>query len=253
LLVVVAILAILAAMLLPALQKAKTAGKRAQCMSNLHQWGIAFYAYADDWNDSLPLPAYWGGDQIEGCYIMRWNQLINHAVMYPNYIKTPELLFCPDFRGNPYPDGTPFYVNSDIGPKWFRWAITNNYDNPYGGGGFICSYAMPPRQNKSDGSSYVNDPWPWPNNGVGNQFLGGKLSKNLAVDTSYGTKTYWLLMCMQEHFPGFGHEGFTSHDGNASNVLFADGRVVFMLYPWKQRQEYYIQFAWLNILAAYEK
>lgn len=54
LLVVVAIIIVLAALLLPALREARERGKRAVCASNLRQCGIAFYAYASDWNGYLP-------------------------------------------------------------------------------------------------------------------------------------------------------------------------------------------------------
>jgi prepilin-type N-terminal cleavage/methylation domain-containing protein/prepilin-type processing-associated H-X9-DG protein len=54
LLVVVAIIAILAALLLPTLGRAKEQGKRSACLSNLRQWGLALDMYLDDNNQVFP-------------------------------------------------------------------------------------------------------------------------------------------------------------------------------------------------------
>ena len=51
LLVVIGIIAILAAMLLPALGKARERARTSVCMNNLRQVGIAFEMYRIDWND----------------------------------------------------------------------------------------------------------------------------------------------------------------------------------------------------------
>lgn len=53
LLVVVGIIAILAALLLPTLNRAKAAGKKAACISNLHQIDIAILMYVDEHSDAI--------------------------------------------------------------------------------------------------------------------------------------------------------------------------------------------------------
>jgi prepilin-type N-terminal cleavage/methylation domain-containing protein/prepilin-type processing-associated H-X9-DG protein len=58
LLVVIAIIAILAAMLLPALNKAKTKAHGIQCMSNLKQLQLAWQLYAVDMKEKLPTSGY---------------------------------------------------------------------------------------------------------------------------------------------------------------------------------------------------
>ena len=54
LLVVISIIAVLAAMLLPALSKAKAKGRQIACLSNLRQLQMGWQLYVDDHNDQLP-------------------------------------------------------------------------------------------------------------------------------------------------------------------------------------------------------
>lgn len=54
LLVVVAIIALLVAILLPSLSRAKELAKRANCSSNLHSVGQGVHLYAQDYRDVLP-------------------------------------------------------------------------------------------------------------------------------------------------------------------------------------------------------
>ena len=73
LLIVIAILAILCALLLPALNSARGKAQAIFCTGNLKQYGTAYYQYASDYNDYLPFNQDCSGF---------WLQWINHVMPY---------------------------------------------------------------------------------------------------------------------------------------------------------------------------
>ncbi len=139
LLVVIAIIAILLAIMMPSLKKARNQAVSAMCQSNLKQWGTILTLYTDDNEGYLP------EDRIKGAWLLRGPQLnpgddkiapISHS------FTTKEVGLCPNAKiATPIntissSQGDGYKVETKPGGKDSAWKIINPVPEFTGSYGF---------------------------------------------------------------------------------------------------------------------
>jgi prepilin-type N-terminal cleavage/methylation domain-containing protein/prepilin-type processing-associated H-X9-DG protein len=126
LLVVIAIIALLLAVIVPSLQKAKDYARRTLCMSNARQTGLGLKVYTQNNRDEL-IPMRNQDGAIETTLPMPWEGVVSYSPTYTgpsskplpmhlamlydlNLIENPEVFYCPSQpRNGSYP--IPYYYD----------------------------------------------------------------------------------------------------------------------------------------------
>lgn len=148
LLVVIAIIAILAALLAPALKEALEGGRRAMCQSNLHQISVGLVSYT---TDRMMLPQYFTGQgsglfylsngTTQAGYLHSWmDQLIDMEAALP------EIFNCPSKVDSDPPHNGSWHPSIGL-PNGYPYpqALVRNYAyNLYSGNGTSLSEVVRP-------------------------------------------------------------------------------------------------------------
>jgi len=140
---VIAIIAILAALLLPALAKAKQKGVQAVCTSNLKQWGLIWQFYTDD-NDgkfsngnSKNMSGWWRGEWVASLKKF-WRQ--------------QDILLCPAATMARSTSGPNYQLKPVQKNQPDSWALIGSYNASFKHG-HISTEPIPTR------ASYGNNNW----------------------------------------------------------------------------------------------
>jgi len=194
LLVVVAIIAILAAMLLPALSQARERARAVTCISNLKQLGITFMMYANNYDGYVPS----GYISYDGSNVKTWGAALYNArfLSYSQLtaVGKPSILVCPSWQ--------PFVLISSGGGWTYVYAVRqNNY-------GWVPGAWIKLDKDAKTPSSY---PLIW---------------DSMAASVSEGYKQYPACGVSDTTYTSAGR--IHLRHAKRANVLFADGHVEAM-------------------------
>lgn len=219
----IAIMGILAAILLPALARAREAARRASCQNNLKQVGMVFNMYANEDPEG-----YWPPLSSENGTFM-----FTPESVYPEYLTGPNVLVCPSDEDVNAPgtidDKSYHYLGYALASDDEAMAFLESYP------GFI-----------DQGVDFTQDlPAPTGRGSFGRDvFL--RLREDVCRDSGVDSGE---LPVMFDASDSSGNMTVFNHVPGGANVLFMDGHAEFMWFP----QDFPLSPAFQETLAALDR
>ena len=138
LLTVIAVIAVVVALLLPALAKARRQAQLVGCMSNLRQLGIGFLGYANDYRGSFPAPATAQLANAEDWVYWQPGRDVTQSRIFPYIGSSTGVMICPAGPPERTPSGSdpPYAFSYSVN----NWITGDGGRVPFGAPGWGIMY-----------------------------------------------------------------------------------------------------------------